>query len=77
MNTLIIAGTLALVAIIGTAIIKQDHGVGSTDHFSALKIWMFENKFVSLPSHLKTIEPMEVHRELRTMCNTETSKSDQ
>ena len=32
-----------------------DHGVGSTDHFSALKIWMFENKFVSLPSHLKTI----------------------
>ena len=35
---------------------------------------MFENKFVSLPSHLKTIEPMEVHRELRTMCNTETSK---
>jgi hypothetical protein len=26
---------------------------------------------------LKTIEPMEVHRELRTMCNTETSKSDQ
>ena len=54
-----------------------DHGVGSTDHFSALKIWMFENKFVSLPSHLKTIEPMEVHRESRTMCNTETSKSDQ
>jgi hypothetical protein len=54
-----------------------DHGVGSTDHFSALKIWMIENKFVSLPSHLKTIEPMEVHRELRTMCNTETSKSDQ
>ena len=39
-----------------------DHGVGSTDHFSALKIWMFDNKFVSLPSHLKTIEPMEVHR---------------
>ena len=38
------------------------HGDGSTDHFSALKIWMFENKFVSLPSHLKTIEPMEVHR---------------
>ncbi len=38
---------------------------------------MFENKFVSLPSHLKTIEPMEVHRELRTMCNTETLKSDQ
>ena len=35
-----------------------DHGVGSTDHFSALKIWMFENKFVFLPSHLKTIEPM-------------------
>ena len=35
---------------------------------------MFENKFVSLPLHLKTIEPMEVHRELRTMCNTETSK---
>ena len=35
---------------------------------------MFENKFVSLPSHLKTIEPMEVHRESRTMCNTETSK---
>ena len=26
----------------------EDHGVGSTDHFSALKIWMFENKFVSL-----------------------------
>ena len=49
---------------------------GSTDHFSALKIWMFENKFVSLPSHLKTIEPMDVHWELRTMCNTETSKSD-
>ena len=24
---------------------------------------MFENKFVSLPSHLKTIEPMEVHRD--------------
>ena len=38
--------------------IKRDHGVGSSDHFSALKIWMFENKFVSLPSHLKTIEPM-------------------
>ena len=56
---------------------SRDHGVGSTDHFSALKIWMFENKFVSLPSHLKTIEPMEVHRESRTMCNTETSKSDQ
>jgi hypothetical protein len=37
---------------------NADHGVGSTDHFSALKIWMFENKFVSLPSHLKTIEPM-------------------
>ena len=54
-----------------------DHGVGSTDYFSALNIWMFENKFVSLPSHLKTIEPMEVHRESRTMCNTETSKSDQ
>ena len=36
----------------------MDHGVGSTDHFSALKIWMFENKFVFLPSHLKTIEPM-------------------
>ena len=36
----------------------KDHGVGSSDHFSALKIWMFENKFVSLPSHLKTIEPM-------------------
>ena len=36
----------------------KDHGVGSTDHFSALKIWMIENKFVSLPSHLKTIEPM-------------------
>ena len=35
---------------------------------------MFENKFVSLLSHLKTIEPMEVHRESRTMCNTETSK---
>ena len=35
---------------------RTDHGVGSTDHFSALKIWMFENKFVSLPSHLKTIE---------------------
>jgi hypothetical protein len=52
----------------------KDHGVGSTDHFSALKIWMFENKFVSLPSHLKTIEPMEVHRESRTTCNTETSK---
>ena len=51
----------------------MDHGV-STDHFSALKIWMFENKFVSLPSHLKTIEPMELHRESRTMCNTETSK---
>ena len=42
---------------------RSDHGVDSTDHhFSALKIWMFENKFVSLPSHLKTIEPMEVHR---------------
>ena len=52
----------------------MNHGVGSTDHFSALKIWMFENKFVSLLSHLKTIEPMEVHRESRTMCNTETSK---
>ena len=35
---------------------------------------MSENKFVSLPSHLKTIEPMEVHRGSRTMCNTETSK---
>ena len=55
-------------------LLNQDHGVGSTDHFSALKIWMFENKFVSLLSHLKTIEPMEVHRESRTMCNTETSK---
>ena len=54
--------------------IEVGHGDGSTDHFSALKIWMFENKFVSLPSHLKTIEPMEVHRESRTMCNTETSK---
>jgi len=53
---------------------KKNHGVGSTDHFSALKIWMFENKYVSLLSHLKTIEPMEVHRESRTMCNTETSK---
>ena len=52
----------------------EDHGVGSTDHFSALKIWMFENKFVSLPSHLKTIEPMEVHRGSGTMCNTKTSK---
>ena len=51
-----------------------DHGVGSTDHFSALKIWMIENKFVSLPSHLKTIEPMEVHRGSGTMCNTKTSK---
>ena len=51
-----------------------NHGVGSTDHFSALKIWMFENKFVSLPSHLKTIEPMEVHRGAGTMCNTKTSK---
>ena len=51
-----------------------DHGVGSTDHYSALKIWMFENKFVSLPSHLKTIEPMEVHRGAGTMCNTKTSK---
>jgi hypothetical protein len=29
---------------------------------------MFENKFVSLPSHLKTIEPMEVHRGAGTMC---------
>ena len=37
---------------------------------------MFENKFVSLPSHLKTIEPMEVHRELRTMRNTETSNNN-
>ena len=36
--------------------------MGSTDHFSALKNWMIENKLVSLPSHLKTIEPMEVHR---------------
>ena len=53
---------------------QEDHGVGSTDHFSALKIWMFENKFVSLPSHLKTIEPMEVHRGAGTMCNTKTSK---
>ena len=35
---------------------------------------MFENKFVSLPSHLNTIEQMEVNRESRTMCNTETSK---
>ena len=35
---------------------------------------MFENKFVSLPSHLKTIEPMEVHRGAGTMCNTKTSK---
>jgi hypothetical protein len=52
----------------------MDHGGGSTDHFSALKIWMFENKFVSLPSHLKTIEPMEVHRGAGTMCNTKTSK---
>ena len=38
--------------------LRLDHGVGSTDHFSVLKIWMFKNKFVSLPSHLKTIEPM-------------------
>ena len=52
----------------------EDHGVGSTDHFSVLKIWMFENKFVSLPSHLKTIEPMEVRRGSGTMCNTKTSK---
>ena len=44
-----------------SCVTRVDHGVGSTDHFSALKIWMFENKFVSLPSHLKTIE-MEVHR---------------
>ena len=28
-----------------------DHGVGSTDHFSALKIWMFENKFVDTMGH--------------------------
>ena len=35
---------------------------------------MFENKFVSLPSHLKTIEPMEVRRGSGTMCNTKTSK---
>ena len=35
---------------------------------------MFENKFVSLPSHLKTIESMEVHRGAGTMCNTKTSK---
>ena len=35
---------------------------------------MFENKFVSLPSHLKTIEPLEVHRGAGTMCNTKTSK---
>jgi len=35
---------------------------------------MFENKFVSLPSHLKTIEPMEVYRGSGTMCNTKTSK---
>ena len=40
-------------------IISSDHGGGSSDHFSALKIWMFENKFVSLPSHLKTIEPID------------------
>ena len=52
---------------------QVDHGVGS-DHFSALIIWMIENKFVSLPSHLKTIEQMEVHRGAGTMCNTETSK---
>ena len=57
-----------------TTTFSRDHGVGSTDHFSALKIWMFENKFVSLPSHLKTIEPMEVHRGAGTMCNTKTSK---
>ena len=24
----------------------EDHGVGSTDHFFTLKIWMSENKFV-------------------------------
>ena len=42
----------------GIFFVLEDHGVGSSDHFSALKIWMFENKFVSLPSHLKTIEPM-------------------
>ena len=47
-----------LVLLEGMESLKMDHGVGSTDHFSALKIWMFENKFVSLPSHLKTIEPM-------------------
>ena len=38
--------------------IEVGHGDGSTDHFSALKIWMFENKFVSLLSHLKTIALM-------------------
>ena len=35
---------------------------------------MLENKFVSLPSHLKTTEPMEVHRGSGTMCNPKTSK---
>ena len=51
-----------------SCVTRVDHGVGSTDHFSALKIWMFENKFVSLPSHLKTIEPMEVHRGGQELC---------
>ena len=61
-----------------------NHGVGSLrgkaskleryGSFFTLKIWMFENKFVSLPSHLKTIEPMEVYRGSGTMCNTKTSK---
>ena len=48
--------------------------MGSVLLIFTLKIWMFENKFVSLLSHLKTIEPMEVHRKSRMMCNTETSK---
>ena len=40
---------------------EKDHGVGSSI-------------MGSLPSHLKTIEPMEVHRGSGTMCNTKTSK---
>ena len=39
----------------------RDHGVGSTDHFSALKIWMFENKIVMGDSHGGTWGEVRTH----------------
>ena len=54
---------------------QKNHGVGSCDHFtkitgSVLVIILQGNIFVELRTNLD-------HGELRTMCNTETSKSDQ